>query len=222
MFKSKRRPLTLSQAEHGQLAGTLAWLWGNADFDLPAINRDAFIAGVGLHDRGYGYVDNISISDVSEPEWIDVTRTGFYMPWADAAADLIVKFHLRRLVSWTDSPAHNALLAEMDAVIAAQLGQHGLARQQFERIDCITRLCDMISFDFCFEEPVERELKVFLRNGSDEQLALRYSVRDGEIRVSPWPFAVESYSGYLVGYRLEGYPEALDPVIVPYRLSRSA
>ena len=53
MFKSKLRPITIPQAEHGKLAGTLALLWGNAQIERPAIDFASFVMGVGLHDRGY-------------------------------------------------------------------------------------------------------------------------------------------------------------------------
>ncbi len=220
MFKSKRRPITIPQAEHGKLAGTLAWLWGNAQFDLPNVSRASFVAGIGLHDRGYGPLDNAAIGETSDDKWFQITRNGFYMPCSDPAADLITKFHLRRLVSWGDSAGHKAMLIEMEAVIEAQFEQNGFDREEFERIDRLTRLCDSLSFDFCFEAPAEGEVRVFPKNGAGEELLVRYSVRDGDIRVDPWPFSVDAYSGYLVGYRLENFPAVLDAVIVPFRLIR--
>jgi hypothetical protein len=46
-------------------------------------------------------------------------------------------------------------------------------------------------------------------------------VEDGVIRVTPWPFSVTSYEGYLIAYQSDGYPEKLDPFILLYRLERT-
>ena len=46
MFESKLRPIVIPQSEHLKLVGTLALLWGNADFDLPPIERLSMVAGM--------------------------------------------------------------------------------------------------------------------------------------------------------------------------------
>src|SRR5436190_17322232 len=61
MFKSKRRQIVIPQSEHLRLVGSLAMLWGNADFDLPPVEHVSMIAGMALHDRGYGQLDNSAI-----------------------------------------------------------------------------------------------------------------------------------------------------------------
>jgi hypothetical protein len=71
MFKSKRMPIVIPQSEHLRLVGTLAMLWGNLDFDLPPIERNSMIAGMGLHDRGYGLLDNSAIA-----VWRKLSGTG--------------------------------------------------------------------------------------------------------------------------------------------------
>ncbi|HEX5688545.1 MAG TPA: hypothetical protein VFX76_01000, partial [Roseiflexaceae bacterium] len=91
----------------------------------------------------------------------------------------------------------------------------------YARIDRITNLCDRIAFDFCFEAPAEGDVSIFPRNDRDEQVKVRYRMDDGVIQVDPWPFGVESHTGYLVGYQLEGYPARLEPVLVPYHLVRA-
>ena len=55
MFRSKTQNLIFPQAEHSRLAGTIANLWGNDDFDRPNFNFKSFVTGVTLHDVGYGY-----------------------------------------------------------------------------------------------------------------------------------------------------------------------
>ena len=103
MFISKRRPITISQAEHQKLAGTLAMLWGNDQFGLPPVPFESFHTGIALHDRAYGALDNLPIGAISESEWIALTWRGFDMTWDDALADLIAKRHLQRLMSYGNS-----------------------------------------------------------------------------------------------------------------------
>src|SRR2546422_379680 len=148
MFKSKQRPITISQWEHQKLAGTLALLWGNADFERPSVPFDAFLTGIGLHDRAYGPLDNLPIGELPEEEWLSLTRTGFDMAWSDPAADLIAKMHLQRLTSYGSAPARQALAAEMARAINGHIHRHGLDAATFERLDRITNLCDRIAFDF--------------------------------------------------------------------------
>jgi hypothetical protein len=222
MFKSKQRPLAIPQWEHQKLAGTLALLWGNADFERPPVPSESFLAGIGLHDRVYGPIDNLPIGELPEQDWLRLTRTGFDMTWSDPMADVITKIHLKRLVSYGDSPARRALVAEMAQTIHEQLQRHGLDTAIFERIDCIANLCDRISFDFCFEAPAEGAVQIFPGNARDEEVAVHYRIASGTIQVDPWPFAVDSYTGYLVGYQLDSYPTVLEPVIMPYQLVRAA
>ena len=220
MFKSKLRPIVIPQAEHGKLAGALAFLWGNAQFDRPNVDFSAFVTGVELHDRGYGFMDTAPLLETSEATWLELTRHGFYLPMADPSADLIIKLHLKRLTSYDDHSApRQALLAEMASTIENQIKQHHLDREEFLRLDQITNFCDSISFDFCFEQPRQGTVNVFPTHASHKQIPLKYSTNAGEITVDPWPFAVESYTGYLVGYQSQGYPTMPAPVMVPYRIT---
>jgi Protein of unknown function (DUF3891) len=218
MFKSKQRPIALSQWEHQKLAGTLALLWGNATFERPPIPFASFLTGVGLHDRAYGPLDNLPIGELPEEEWLALTRKGFEMTWADPVADVITKVHLKRLTSYSSAPARQAQAAEMAQAIGEYLQRHGLDAVIFERIDRITNLCDRIAFDFCFEAPTEGEVHIFPRNDRDEEVVVGYRIEGGTIQVDPWPFSVNGHSGYLVGYQLDGYPTVLEPVTVPYQI----
>ena len=118
MFESKVRLIVIPQAETGKLAGALAFLWGNAQFDLPAIDFASFTLGVGLHDRGYGFQDAFAIGGISETAWLQLTRQGFYMAFADPVADLLVKFHLQRLVSYGQAAPRQALFFEMEVPLS--------------------------------------------------------------------------------------------------------
>ena len=220
MFKSKRRPLVTPQSEHLKLVGTLAMLWGNDAFELPPIERESMILGMGTHDRGYGYLDNHPIGGMDDSEWFPVARRTFTMPCSDVVADTIVKYHFRRLASHDQSPGRKALTAEFTAALDEHLKAHNLSKELFDRIDRITNLCDSLSFSLCFDVPASGEISIFPRNGEDKEVAVKYRVEDGLISADPWPFAVESYEGYLVAYQSDGYPEQLDPVILPYLLKR--
>lgn len=221
MFKSKRRPIVTPQSEHLKLVGTMAMLWGNDKFDSPPIERESMIAGMGTHDRGYGYLDNHPIGGMDESEWFPIARRTFNMPCTDVVADSIVKYHFRRLAGHDDSPGRKALTKEFSKAIDEHLEKHNLSKELFDRIDRITDLCDSLSFSLCFDMPASGEISIYPRNGQDTEIAVKYHVEDGVISAEPWPFSVNSYQGYLLAYKSDGYPEMLDPVILSYELRKS-
>lgn len=220
MFKSKRRAILTPQSEHLKLVGTLAMLWGNDDFDLPPIEKNSMIAGMGLHDRGYGYLDNASIGEMDDDMWFPIARRGFYMECSDIVADTLVKYHFRRLASHGKAEARKELAAEFSHSIDEQLKKHDLSKSLFDRMDRITNLLDTLSFNFCFDVPASGEVSIYPRNGEDAEVTVRYEVDDGVLSVDPWPFWVDEHVGYLVAYYVDGYPERLDPFILPYSLQR--
>jgi hypothetical protein len=221
MFKSKRRPIITPQSEHLKLVGTLAMLWGNDAFDLPPIERESIILGMGTHDRGYGYLDNHPIGGMDESEWFPIARRTFTMPCSDVVADTIVKYHFRRLAGHDDSPGRKALTEEFSQAIEEHLEKHDLSKELFDRIDRITNLCDSLSFSLCFDVPASGKIPIFPRNDEDKEVTVKYHVEEGLISVDPWPFTVDSYQGYLLAYKTDGYPETLDPVILTYKLKRA-
>lgn len=216
MFKSKSRHIVIPQSEHLKLVGALVHLWGNAEFDLPPIDRPSLVAGVGLHDRGYGYLDNSAVMEMPEEEWLAITRRGFDMTGSDAAADLIARHHLKRLAGNNPSAAAQELYWAFAREIEAQLQTQEFPAGLFERIDRITDLCDSISFSFCFEEPAQGQVSIFARNADQTETPVCYSVEQALIKVDPWPFSIDSIAGYIVGYRLPDYPVRLDPLVLPY------
>lgn len=221
MFKSKSRAIVTPQSEHLRLVGTLAMLWGNADFDSPPFKRSSLIMGIGLHDRGYGSLDNFAIGAMNAEEWNEIARRSFYMQYSDVVADTIAKYHVRRLASHDESPQRQAMTAEFSQEIDKQLKQYGLSREVFDRTDRITNLCDKISFDFCMDAPESGGVSIHPRNSGDEEVLVQYHVENEVIRVTPWPFSVTKYEGYLIAYQADGYPQNLDPIILPYRLERA-
>jgi len=221
MFKSKRRSIVTPQSEHLKLVGTLAMLWGNAEFDNPPIEKNSMIAGMGQHDRGYGYLDDHPIGGMSDDEWLPIARRTFSMECSDIVADTIVKYHFRRLASSDTSAPRKSLANEFTQLLDEQLKKHNLSKKLFDRLDRITNLCDMISFSLCFDVPASGKISIFPRNGDDSEVDVNYHVEDGVIAVSPWPFSVKAHQGYLVAYHAEGYPEKLDPFILPYLLKEN-
>jgi hypothetical protein len=199
--------------------GALAHAWGNADFMLPPVEWTSFVIGIGLHDRGYGYLDTAAVLEMPEEEWLEITRRGFHAPCADPIADLITRHHLLRLTRGHPSAAVQALHYEFEWEIRDQLREHGLSPAIFERIDRITDLCDSISFRFCFEQPIQGHVAVFPHNNSNAEIPIYYSIEQSHIHVTPWPFSVDIISGYLIGYQLTGYPTQLDAVLLPYVIS---
>jgi Protein of unknown function (DUF3891) len=222
MFISKARPLVVPQSEHLHLSGTLALLWGNGDFDAPPFDPLSVVTGVGQHDRGYGVLDNSPIGRMEEAEWLAIARRGFEMQSADPVADLIARYHIRRLARHGDTPERIALSAEFGDLLARQVESGRYSQELFERMDRITELCDRISFAFCFEEPESGRVEIYPRNAREATEAVEFRVAGPEISVNPWPFAVREYSGYITGYLLDGYPGELKPVVLPYRLSRES
>ena len=220
MFKSKSRPIVIPQSEHLRLVGVFAMLWGNEEFEIPPVERSSMIAGMGLHDRGYGQIDNSAIGEMSEEEWQRIARQSFSMPSSDLIADTIIKYHIRRLASYSNTEERKALAVEFSQEIDDQLKAHGLSKEVFDRIDRITELVDNISFTFCFDIPGSGEVLIFPQNGEDTEVSVKYRVENGTIHVEPWPFSVSHYEGYIFAYPLDGYPEWLDPFVLSYRLER--
>jgi hypothetical protein len=220
MFKSKSRPIVIPQSEHLRLVGAMALLWGNENFDVPPVERKSMVAGMGLHDRGYGQIDNSAIGEMSEEEWQRIARQSFSMPGSDLIADTIIKYHIRRLANYSKAEERKALTEEFSQKVDDQLKTHGLSQEVFDRMDRITELTDNISFAFCFDVPASGEVLIFPGNGSNTEISVQYHVENGMIHVEPWPFSVSHYEGYIFAYPLDGYPERLDPFVLSYRLER--
>ncbi len=225
MFKSKTRPITYTQYEHGRLAGTLAGAWGNESFDRPALDFEAqffgFVAGVTLHDWGYGVVDNLPIGEASEEAWLEVIRRGVEKRFEHPVTDIVVKLHLRRLLSWHSSAERETLMAEIDRRVEDRLPESNATLEEFQRADKITQLCDMISFSFCFEAPGKHTYEVYRRRDSAKTTNITYEIKPGgEVIVDPWPFSVPVITGVAYAFKRHGYPDTLDPLTVPYSIRK--
>jgi hypothetical protein len=221
MFESRIRPLNIPQMEHSRLAGRLAAHWGNADFARPPIPFEGFVRGVTLHDWAYGPLDDAPLLRMDDERWLTVQQRGLAHTFGDTTTDLIVKLHYQRLLGWNGSHEARGLAARYDLAIEALAAEHPTPLPIFQQIDTLTQLCDMVAFDFSFEEPTERTLRVHAAFGEGaDPIEVRYRLAEGgRVTVEPWPFDAPQLRGFILGYRRAGYPDDLDPVVVPYTIS---
>lgn len=203
MFLSLRRPIVFPQAEHARFAGALALAWE----PRPPLPFDAFVRGVADHDRGYGELDSDPIGgEMASQRWVGIQRRGFTPRGADAVVDLVVALHVRRLLSSQEDDHERAAYAEVDRLVPSLRERAGVTERDAETADAITNVCDVISFEFCFEASSEREVRG------------HHIVLDGQghITVAPWPFALPRLVGLVAAFEATGYPERLVPLVVPY------
>jgi len=159
------------------------------------------VRGVADHDRGYGERDDDPVGGVmGEERWLSIQRRGFSPRGEDPVVDLVVAMHVRRLIGEGEA------FEEVDALIPSLCEAASVSCDVAEAADAITNVCDVISFEFCFEEANEREVRGY-----------RVAV-DGEggIEVDPWPFSLPRVVGLVTGFEQVGYPERLVPVVAPF------
>ena len=167
----------------------------------------AFVRGVADHDRGYGECDYDPIGGVMGSErWVGIQRRGFTPRGEDAVVDLVVALHVRRLLSSQEDEHERAAYAEVEQLLPSLLDTAGVTSQDAEAADEITNVCDVISFEFCFESPSERDVGGY-------HVALD---GNGGIDVAPWPFELPRLLGLVTAFTAGGYPDRLVPVVVPY------
>jgi len=198
MFRSSRRDVVFPQAEHARLAGAIALAWGNERFARPPVPFDAFVRGVTLHDRGYGQLDADGIGEVSPARWLEIQWAGFAPRGEEPVVDLVVALHVHRLVGGRD--------AGMTAALPELRRAAGVEESDAAEADRITNLCDRVAFDFCVEEPA-----------SGRAAGIDYAVDGyGGITLEPWPLGPSSVGGIILGFSAKGYPDVLEPVVVPF------
>jgi Protein of unknown function (DUF3891) len=203
VFRSRRRAIVFPQADHARLAGTLALAWRDRPPGLPFAS---FVRGVADHDRGYGEHDDDEIGAVASERWVGIQRRGLVPRGEDAVVDLVVALHVRRLLSSQDDEHERAAFAELQALLPSLFAAASLTSAAAEDADRVTNICDRVSFEFCFEEAAEGEVR-----------GVAYAVDgNGGIRLDPWPLAVSRLVGLVTAYEADGYPERLVPVIVPF------
>jgi hypothetical protein len=208
MFRSKRRPLVFTQADHARFAATIALQWRQR----PPLPFDSFVRGVADHDRGYGEHDDAEIGVVDNAKWVEIQRAGFRPRGEDAVVDLVVALHIRRLLSPPDDELEAAALAELDELLPSLVSAAGVKREDADAADAVTNVCDRIAFLFPFEEPASGDVR-----GISYQLD-----GQGAVMLEPWPLGVPWLSGLVPAFEADGYPERLVPVVVPFDLRPAA
>ncbi|GAB1421773.1 hypothetical protein MASR2M15_19620 [Anaerolineales bacterium] len=210
----------MPQSEHGRLAGILASLWGNSQFDRPSLDRHSFITGVSFHDRGYGWFDNSPIGQVPLEEWFLNQERGIKEESGDPIVEMLVILHLKRLLSYNPGEKANQLIAKIDQKIENSLAKSSHSLEEFLWADRITQICDKMAFDFSFEADGDYEMACYRRQNQFDELPFKYQIKDGRIQTDPWVFAVDDYSGFIYGFESDPYPEQKQAVVMPFHLTR--
>jgi Protein of unknown function (DUF3891) len=218
VFRSRRRPVVFSQADHARFSAAIAAVWGNEQFEQPPLDLASFVRGVALHDRGYGELDADGINEVSDERWIEIQRESFRPRGEDPVVDLVAALHVHRLVSRGRRAEDGALVAGMEQTLVALHEAAGVGEAQARAADSITDLCDRVAFDVCFEEPSAWTRPVLPRvSAPPVEVAFAFDGTGG-VTLDPWPLGVPWLRAVLVGFAADGYPECPEPVIEPILL----
>lgn len=208
--------MVIPQLEHARLSGAIAAVWGNDAFALPALPRERFVEGVVVHDRGYPPFDNAGINEVPEEEWLAIQRRGAELRCGDDIIDLLVAYHLCRLLSFRKTRERMQLRREIELQITELLARTALPARIFEHADTIMGFCDSLSFDFCFELPKRQAVSVRPREHAPETEVTYRILPRGEVTITPWPLSVGELRGTILGYASEGYSEKRVEVAIDY------
>ena len=107
-----------------------------------------------------------------------------------------------------DSPGATRPATRMAAALPALHTGAGVSEADGRTADAITALCDGIAFDFCFEKP---------ESGTVASGHARLDGLQGP-EPDPWPLSVPRLVGLVTAYDADGYPERLEPVVVPFSI----
>lgn len=217
MFRSKTREVIVPQSEHAQLAGIIALLWGNDEFDLPDFNFDSFVMGVALHDFGHGYLDTHELGAMDDDLSYKVDSSLVNVKLPNPIADAVAHFHILRLFRnyshWPD------LIDICEERILNDIKLSGISKKKFIWADRITEFCDVLSFDFCFDKPKDLICEVSPKRANIKTVSVRFKFDGDEtVYIDPWPLKVDGYQGYILGYASNNYPNDLEPIIRKYVL----
>jgi hypothetical protein len=207
MFRSRSRDVVFPQAEHARLAGAIARAWGNDRFPRPPFPFDSFVAGVALHDRGYGELDDDPIGGGMPPaRWVEIQLAGAEPRGDDPVVDLVAAMHILRLMTPPESDEERAARERVGSIVPRLRDAARVTEADAEEADRITQVCDTVAFDFPWEEPASGVV-----NGIAYELD-----GEGTIALDPWPLAVPRLPGFVFAYRAGRYPSQLEPVLVPF------
>lgn len=214
MFRSRHRDRILPQFEHSLFSGLLADHWGNAHFDRPALDFEAFARGVALHDWHYGPLDNHPLGDYDDAEWQAIAERGVSARYDDPVTDAVAKRHLRRLIGTPETPEIRLLVDRLDDLIATRRAETPYSDAEFEWADHITRFCDKVAFDLGFENRGPRRAAVPAHRDDTRETEIAYEIEpDGVIRFAPWPFNRADFGIPVTAFDASGYPGRLKPFV---------
>jgi hypothetical protein len=213
VFRSRRRDVVYSQADHARLSGAIAAAWGNAEFGRPALPFEPFVLGVATHDRGYGELDDDGLFEVPEERWREIQRRGYAPRGDDPVVDLVVAMHVHRLVAGLRGEESGD---ELEAIVPlAELRRRaGVDEAAAHAADRITDLCDRIAFAYCFEEASSGTVA-----GAVAEWSLEWSFDGaGVVTLSPWPLGCPELRCVTTAFRADGYPDRLEPLVQVVRV----
>lgn len=229
MFVSKSRSVVYPQSEHARLAGTIAQHWGNQQFARPDLPYDEFCAGVALHDFGYGVLDNHDILGMDAIERRSTFESLLHMNLDNPIVEIVAKMHVARLMNMAGL---SDLEEQCRLVLKDLIAGTGIAQSLFVAADTITRLCDSVAFDFCFEQSTTGNVAVWAEHGASKPIELCYEIdfRSSDpfadmgstmahINLMPWPLSCHKVKGYLLAYDRSDYPAFLQPHVVKFEIS---
>jgi len=104
----------------------------------------------------------------------------------DPIADTVALMHIRRLLASSDHDGAAEIISLADERISQNISHTSYTHEDFERADHITRLCDSIAFDFCFEEPSEFERRVFSQ-ADDAMQTIRATMENASSSAMRYP-----------------------------------
>lgn len=238
MFRSLERDVVFPQNEHARFAGLIAFNYGNKNFPRPNLPFDSLVNAASSHHLGYlqvgGWFDTVDFRNLSALEIYEVIKRDAEVELGDLMAETLIIIHNRRLLGRRLSQSAESILdahhlmyrifdfaldgyrRTLDGKIKTNVDKLEISWTSFLEADRVMDLADKISFDRALEKPVR---KVMFAEPSTHTTPISYSIEaSGDIQVNPWPFGVDSFSGFMTGYQAFGYPERLHPVIAPYRV----
>ena len=204
------------------MAGTLAFHWGNSRFERPDFDFDSLVTAIQFHDKAYGELDALPADGLEDDQWVEIqTDRGIIFDFPDQTTNTLILIHIRRQALARGTAACQEFAAGIERMIAGQVEHHSLMRRALDKADRITAFCDSLAHNFCLEGVCSGSELVYPRHGSEAQIGIEYEIgQQGTVMVDPWPFAPDSFGGYLVGYGADAYPAKLDPVIIPYAVKK--
>jgi hypothetical protein len=216
MFISDK--LIITQYEHSKLAGLIASNLKEDLFENQEVS-ESFIKAVYFHDRGFGTFDNLPVGQMSQKDHYEVLKRSFYEDCDDIRANLSIKYHVLRLISYSNTKEAQNLLEKFKKEIRIYEKSHNLNTAEFKDLDLIMDLCDSISFDFCFQKESNQTYNMpstFKALGFE---SIFYKIKpENHIELHPWPFKAPSIKGELISYKKESFPEKRNPVILKFNI----